>query len=145
VLALRRGRQPWWWLKEQGRIAAGEERLAAAAAVWVLAPRTPSLTRVGIALAGTATRLHTLPPHQHTPLLSPPVHLRSQTEVATSLAASLDSLSCPYAQDDASGTALSNTERVFVQVCMAAHSSSRPPPTQLLDQEAYLSSRWRGG
>lgn len=59
-----------------------------------------------------------------------------------------DSLSCassPYALDTPRGSKLTRQELAFVTTCMASSSSSRPDVRALLDNQAYLSSRYRGG
>lgn len=58
---------------------------------------------------------------------------------------SLSSPSSPYLQDTPRGSKLTRLELAFVSSCMASSSNSRPPVTELLDSDPYLSSRYRGG
>uniref|UniRef100_A0A383WPB6 Protein kinase domain-containing protein n=1 Tax=Tetradesmus obliquus TaxID=3088 RepID=A0A383WPB6_TETOB len=67
-------------------------------------------------------------------------------EFAATLAASLskpDSLYC-QAENGQPGSALGPLEVAFVQRCMGS-SSERPPPCLLLQDDPYLSSRYKGG
>lgn len=66
-------------------------------------------------------------------------------EMPDALRDSLASPSSPYALDSPRGSKLTRTELAFVTACMASSSSSRPDVRELLDSQAYLSSRYRGG
>jgi hypothetical protein len=51
----------------------------------------------------------------------------------------------PYGQDSPPGSLLTAKEKTFVTTCLADSSSSRPDVSTLLEQNPYLSSRYRGG
>lgn len=61
------------------------------------------------------------------------------------LRASLSSSSSPYQTDSPRGSKLTRAELAFVTTCLASHSSKRPSVKALLEDDAYLSSRYRGG
>lgn len=65
--------------------------------------------------------------------------------MADSLRDSLASPSSPYAEDSPRGSKLTRLELSFVRTCMASSSKQRPAVKDLLDNDSYLSSRYRGG
>jgi hypothetical protein len=61
------------------------------------------------------------------------------------LRANLSSPSSPYATDSPAGSKLTRLELSFVLTCLASSSSERPSVKALLEDNPYLSSRYRGG
>jgi hypothetical protein len=73
------------------------------------------------------------------------VPLCATAEVADDLQDYLTSPSHPYKQDSPPGSLLTAKEVAFVSTCLADSSKHRPDVSTLLEQNPYLSSRYRGG